>query len=641
MLPLLPSLGACCLLVAAISSGQQFVGYDSSTHLFFANHYQQSWWHTWEPRWYGGFDVLSYPPLLHQLLALAGWALGLSRALKLTSLALIAGWPVACFVFARELVGKRAAYAAATLSLLFPAFSLILVSDGQLPGLFSLELLLGGLAAASQYIRHGRRSSFWIAVAATAAAAAAHHATPLLAGPFLGLAVAGHALIATAGDRRSRAALLARVLAIMAAAAGLTLWPFALWWSSQPAQTAIDHFSRHNFILDESARFLGLWLPYSIWLAALPLLLLGAWRRVSLAPAAVAGIALFILSLGGTTPLPAWLYGSHWQWLTYERYALWTAPLLLAFSGRFVVRLAKMPAAGRILAALPLASLLMVSVGFAAWYDHLSPFEPNRVDLQPAAAFLDAHGGAYLTLGLGDQLARLSTLTEVPSIDGDYNSGRTDPLLTHSGVEKLDSIRFWDPDAKVLRIILGEAQARGLRWVLSNDGFYDPILLSAGWRRFDILSDGLVVWAPPQAVQPLVSYPPRGLLHRVEEVWWGVAPLASLAALVVLLAWAPARRFMSTFPLAYAAARCGFRPHAPMMIGEKAAKPGSSNRRSISSTSASLSRPGPTSWPRKWASDSLNQRAPGEPASMTQTRPSLPTSRSPWARSRSGSRRPK
>jgi hypothetical protein len=54
-----------------------------------------------------------------------------------------------------------------------------------------------------------------------------------------------------------------------------------------------------------------------------------------------------------------------------------------------------------------------------------------------------------------------------------------------------------------------------------------------------------------------------------------------------------------------------------------------------------VSMPEPTRRERRWASDSRNQRAPGEPPSITQTRPSFPTSCRPNARNRAGKCRPR
>ena len=45
------------------------LSYDAFTHMFFADHYARDWFSLWETRWYTGFNVVSYPPLVHQLIA--------------------------------------------------------------------------------------------------------------------------------------------------------------------------------------------------------------------------------------------------------------------------------------------------------------------------------------------------------------------------------------------------------------------------------------------------------------------------------------------------------------------------------------------------------------------------------------------
>jgi hypothetical protein len=472
------------------------------------------------------------------------------------AIALAAGFCLACWAFTFELVGRHAARVAVSLSLLFPGLGLILVSDGQLPGVLSLELLLLSLAALSRYARRGGAGVLLAAAAAMAASAAAHHATPLLAGPWLSLAVAGRWLMSRRPAIALRARRLVVALAACCAAVGLTMWPFLSWWLAQPAQAAIDHFSRHDFVADPGARFLGLWLPYSAWLGAWLCIALAAWRWRRLAPAAVAAAVLFVLSLGGTTPLARWLYGPRWEWLTYERYALWTAPLLVLFAAVHLRRLRHRPTPLLCLAALPPGLLLVLCLAYGAWYGRAALFEPARVDLMPAAQFLDGHhGGAYLTLGLGDQLARLSILTAAPTIDGDYNSARTNPLLTRSGVEKLDSIRYWDPEAQVLRAILSNPSAFGLRWVLVNDAYYDRFLSQEGWQPYATLADGVAVWTSPAAAASAVSNVPHTSL--VAGIWWGAAPLFSFGLAVIALCrvylcpgrgWWQAGRVNSPFP---------------------------------------------------------------------------------------------
>src|SRR5215510_1056207 len=47
--------------------------YDTYSHIFLADHYRRAWFNLWETRWYLGFSMTSYPPLVHQLIALLSW----------------------------------------------------------------------------------------------------------------------------------------------------------------------------------------------------------------------------------------------------------------------------------------------------------------------------------------------------------------------------------------------------------------------------------------------------------------------------------------------------------------------------------------------------------------------------------------
>ena len=44
--------------------------YDALIHIFFGNHYAHSWFEPWNYSWYTGFNVMSYPPLVHQVIGL-------------------------------------------------------------------------------------------------------------------------------------------------------------------------------------------------------------------------------------------------------------------------------------------------------------------------------------------------------------------------------------------------------------------------------------------------------------------------------------------------------------------------------------------------------------------------------------------
>jgi len=55
--------------------------YDALIHLFFADHYANSWWEPWNYEWYTGFTVMGYPPLVHQAMGLLSYIGGLKFGL--------------------------------------------------------------------------------------------------------------------------------------------------------------------------------------------------------------------------------------------------------------------------------------------------------------------------------------------------------------------------------------------------------------------------------------------------------------------------------------------------------------------------------------------------------------------------------
>src|SRR4030081_1386 len=57
--------------------------YDANLHKFFAAHYAQHWFDPWNPKWFTGFSQTTYPPLVHQWMALLSHVMGLSLAYML------------------------------------------------------------------------------------------------------------------------------------------------------------------------------------------------------------------------------------------------------------------------------------------------------------------------------------------------------------------------------------------------------------------------------------------------------------------------------------------------------------------------------------------------------------------------------
>jgi len=538
----------------------QRTAYDTYTHIFFADHYRHAWFSLWEPRWYLGFSVASYPPLVHQLIALLSWPLeavirffapgpeayagafvGLSEeaAFALLLLAVLALFPLAVRAFAGVFVGPRAAALAGLFAVAVPAVSLAAWSFGQLPTLFATATVLLALARGAAWARTGRR--LWLAQAVLLAgvAGAAHHGVFLFV-PFAGAAVAWRVLAGPLAwpERRARVARLALWAPLAGGCVVAVLWPFLAWSRGQALQTAIEHASRDNFFASGLAAWFFFWPVYGPLLLLLPA---AAWlglrgRGHKRLPLAALIAVLFTLGLGGTTPLPAVLFGSSWVWLTYDRFALWAALCLLPVAGAVALRLWRRRRRGWVVG---LFGALLAWSSVAGWHSVLARAQPPALDLAPLVNFLNAPAQQpyrYFTFGFGDQMARLAALTTNGTPDGDYHTARQLPELRSSGLGALDGAVWNSQGLAALRPFVEQPQRYGVRWAFVAHPQYRALLAASGWR-YRFMVGAVEAWEFP-GVTPLPIPTPAGATGPA-AVWWGSAPLVMLALALALAATCP------------------------------------------------------------------------------------------------------
>ena len=164
------------------------LSYDAYTHMLFANHYAENWFSLWETRWYAGFTVVSYPPLIHQLTALFMPVLGFDAAFALILWAVLTVYPLGVYAFSRVFTGKAAAsYTALASAVLLPMYVTAHIF-GQLPFLASTLFALFGAASLNRYLHEGGIHNLLLTVSLITTSMASHHAT-LLVQPFLIFAV--------------------------------------------------------------------------------------------------------------------------------------------------------------------------------------------------------------------------------------------------------------------------------------------------------------------------------------------------------------------------------------------------------------------------------------------------------------------
>lgn len=531
------------------------LSYDAYNHMFFGDHYLRDWWSLWEARWYTGFEVISYPPLVHQLIGLFGHVIGVDAAFALVLWAVLAAYPLAVYLFSRIFVARVAAGYAAIGAALLPSLYLTAHVFGQLPTLTATLLALFGAVALADFLRHGGVLTGALTVSLFATVMATHHAT-LLFLPWL----VGAVVIKILFDEEINKSIILPRLVIFTPLAALAGWlvtfPFWGWGAQQTLQTTIDHASRHNYFRDPFAAVLFFLPMYGLLIPLVPLALwIGLHRRFW--GIALAFLILFLLGLGDTTPLPRLFFGPGWAWLTYDRFAFWASLLLLVFFGAAAVMARRklsfgpnplLPSlAGKgvspqgtgvrfrtaKLARLRYSRVFLISMTFVALLIGLIPTwlptQPRQLDMQPIVDFLAEDGRSqyrYLTFGFGDQLAYLSRLTDATTIDGSYHTARNLPELRASGLGQIDTA-YWIPAGlAALDPVLQKSGEHGVRWGFVNLRFFVPALLRNGWRPFLTLSNGVTVWENPVASFPPPVEPPAEKPFTVFA--WGVFPLFAL-----------------------------------------------------------------------------------------------------------------
>ena len=566
------------LLLLALGVGLAFHGsaifftlestYDALVHLFFADHYQHSWFDAWEPRWYTGFTVQGYPPLVHQLIALLAMAGGLKFGLFTVAIIAVLLFLTGVYRFSKMLTGSEVvAGSAALLAVFSSAFIETLHLFGQLPSIFGLSLLFHALPEIYQWILHGRMRYFWKTIALIGVTVCSHHVTPIFGMVFFIFPTIALALMdgATAiegslkkvtfkvflGSFRIRFwRIVGFGLSTLAVIVTFIL-PYWLNTKKNPiTQVPIPHGSRDNFLEVTSSGLVFFLVPWGIMLLILPYLFYRFYSKRYL----FFGLSLTLLTLlgtGGTTPLPRMILGaSAFDILTLDRFTLWATmmclPITAEFCHRFLlgdIRKVWIATFGKIYhrlvgGGLVLAILFMVVFSMSLGY--FRPSQPQKIKMLPIVNFLnqDQHDQwRYLTLGFGDQMAWLSAQTRALTVDGNYHSARRLPELTTRAVERLENSKYRGLEGLgSLQQFLTVPEKFNLKFIFSNDKFYDPLLHFCGWKRLQLLENGVMVWERA-GVPPLPALRTRPPANRLLNIWWGTVPMGSLV--LAYLAFVP------------------------------------------------------------------------------------------------------
>ncbi|WP_421809109.1 hypothetical protein [Flagellimonas sp.] len=533
--------------------------YDALIHLFFADHYANSWFEPWDYRWYTGFTVQGYPPLVHQCIALLSYIGGLKFGLFSMALIIIALFITGTYRFALVITGnqKIAGYTA-----LLAAFSSMFLETlhifGQLPSLMGISILMHALPEIYMWIKTGKKYKLISSLSLIAVTVTSHHVTPIFGMvffifPLIGLVIMDASKEAVETNTKITfkvflyqfKRLFWRIVVFgggsLVAIVGCIL-PYWINSKKNPiTQVPIPHGSRDNFLEVTSSGLVFFLIPWGILLFLLPYLFYRFYSKRLL----FFGLSFSMLTLlgsGGTTPLPKMILGdTAFNILTLDRFTLWATIMALPIFGEFVYRLVEGDIREQLLKAFkkPLHYILAGGLGicfvamaiFTMSLNYFRPSQPQKINMLPIVNFLnrDQHDQwRYLPLGFGDQMAWLSAQTRAMTVDGNYHSARRLPELTTRAIERLENSKFRGVEGiGSLQQFLTVPEKYNLKYIFSNDKFYDPILYFCGWQRLQQLENGIMVWERLN-ISPLPKLIPKEDVPNFLKLMWGLIPVGTL-----------------------------------------------------------------------------------------------------------------
>lgn len=525
--------------------------FDAHFHMSMAEHYAQHWFDPWNEKSLGGFSQATYPPLLHQWIAIFSHFVGLSYGFMLVMGSMMVLLPVAVYRFAKLWVCERAASYGAFCCIFLGSLAIIGYESGQIGTISATTLFLLAIPSAFQYVLTGARKDLILGLALCCTAAGAHHATMLFGMPFFVLPTIWLALreYRENNPESSVAVPIRRIAAFVSVASAaifMELLPYFLAVLKDPIeQKPIPHLSRANFLLLPHWG-LHYWLmPVGPIALALPYILYKGVDDQRLRPLLAGFYGALLFGLGGTTPVPKFLLRRVFEILTFERFTYWALLLAMPFVGLLVMYLVDR---FRERAAVPLVITVVVHASLAVAWNVYFPLIGDPVNVDAVIKFLNEPGHdhyRYLTLGFGNAMSKIACYTDAPSIDGEYNSGRTLPEMTRYGSAQLSSSKYYgDQGMLALSAMLRHAQRYGLRYIFSADEYYEPMLTFGGWRQIESYNHGqITVWVNP-AIPYAAPIPSPLRPPRWQGIMWGTLPVG-ISLLTMMIALRQSRKPVS------------------------------------------------------------------------------------------------
>lgn len=533
--------------------------YDALIHLFFADHYAGSWFEPWNYKWYTGFTVQSYPPLVHQAIGALSLIGGLKFGLFSVALISILLFVTGTYRYSLLITSNRtvAGYAS-FLAVFSSSFVETLHIFGQLPSIIGVSILMHSLPEIYQWLKTGSYKYFFRSLSLIAVTVTSHHVTPIFGMLFFIFPLIATVIMDVAREEvnsykeitltlflKTFFKQLKKNMAFGFSALFIIIFCILPYWINSKknpiTQVPIPHGSRDSFIDVASSGLVFFTIPWGILLFVLPYIFYRYFSKRYIF-FGLSFTMLVVLGTGGTTPIPKIILGdTAFNILTLDRFTLWASIMSIPIFGEFAYRFVegdlktliqeKFGAVYHRLIGGLLAGAYVLMVIFTMSLGYFRPSQPQKINMLPIVNFLsqDSHDHwRYLTLGFGDQMAWLAAQSNAMSVDGNYHSARRLPELTTRPIERLENSKFKGvAGIGSLQQFLTTPEKYNLKYIFSNDKFYDPVLFFCGWQRLSQLENGIMVWEKLN-VPPVSSILPKEDVAPWIKIMWGTIPFLTV-----------------------------------------------------------------------------------------------------------------
>jgi uncharacterized membrane protein len=479
------------ILLHLIFQRHELMAYDMYTYSSFVEHYSQNWFYTIIPGQAHGLEIVSYPPLLFQTMALLSFIPLLSQT-SLYIVSMSAGVTALSFSFyilVRNL-----------LNLEEDKYKLIIPLVAFSPGLLKFSLVHGqlpliigmvfGFLSASFFYRtvQGKKNRAHL-TASLIMTAYIHHFSFLITG----LMIITISLLYLR-DTVSRIEYLIPPIAFSGIIITVGLYPMILESIFGISQGVIFHGSR------EPLRNISIFNQYISTTFGLSLIgiLLGIKRKKQFRSVNILALAFLTIGLGLATPTAEILFGDMATFLVYDRYSLVSSLFLTSIIGVYIKDLdfKTRVDSGKILALLFIISSL--AIVFWANNLHLGSYtgygDFSEDQTETAIDYLNNNASSeylYTTVGHKPPVGEIRRQTDIPTLDTGYFQGRKHGILKSHG--KFDRLR-----REPFEQVIVNADNVSLKYVLTFNEWSNSWFRATEWEKTN-LEDGVNVWINPDA----------------------------------------------------------------------------------------------------------------------------------------------